>query len=261
MSKYNNITLEKREGVAILTLNNPESRNPLTEETKDELLDVLENIKDDDLSRALVITGNGPAFCAGGDLKKISIKLTHDETEQVMKKSQRLLLSLVNLEKPVIAAVNGDAFGMGFNLALAADFIIASEKATFSEVFVKIGLIPDFGAMYFLPRLIGIQKSKELIYFGSAINAKDALSYGIVYKVVPHDQLDEQSFKLANKLAKSPTKAIGKAKKVLNKAFNLTLEEILDKELEAQTYLTDTEDHQEGIQAFLEKRLPIFKGK
>lgn len=261
MSTYKNILVEDREEIAILTLNNAESRNPLTEETKDEMLDALDRIKIDDSCRAVIITGNGPAFCAGGDIKKISTKLTHDETKQVMKKSQQLLLSLVNLEKPVIASVNGDAFGMGCNLALAADFIIASDKATFSEVFVKIGLIPDFGAMYFLPRLIGIQKSKELIYFGSAVSADDALATGIVYKVVPHDQLNKESFKLAKKLAKSPTKAIGKAKKVLNKAFNLTLEEILYEELEAQTYLTDTEDHQEGIKAFLEKRLPNFKGK
>jgi 2-(1,2-epoxy-1,2-dihydrophenyl)acetyl-CoA isomerase len=261
MSTYNYITVENKEGVAILTLDNAESRNPLTEETKDELLNALDSIKNDDSARALVITGNGTAFCAGGDIKKISVKLTHEETDQVMKKSQRLLLSLVNLEKPVIAAVNGDAFGMGFNLALAADFIIASDKATFSEVFVKIGLIPDFGAMYFLPRLIGIQKTKELIYFGSVIKAEDAFSAGIVYRVVPHDQLNEESFKLAKKLAKSPTKAIGKAKRVLNKAFNLTLEEILNEELESQKYLTDTEDHQEGIKAFMEKRAPNFKGK
>jgi 2-(1,2-epoxy-1,2-dihydrophenyl)acetyl-CoA isomerase len=261
MSTYNNIKVENREGVAILTLDNAESRNPLTEETKDEMLEALDGIKNDESSRALIVTANGTAFCAGGDIKKISIKLTHEETKQVMKKSQRLLLSIVNLEKPVIAAVNGDAFGMGFNLALAADFIIASEKATFSEVFVKIGLIPDFGAMYFLPRLVGVQKSKELIYFGSAIGAEDALASGIVYKVVPHDQLNEESFKFAKKLAKSPTKAIGKAKQVLNKAFNLTLEEILDEELKAQTYLTDTEDHQEGIKAFLEKRSANFKGK
>jgi 2-(1,2-epoxy-1,2-dihydrophenyl)acetyl-CoA isomerase len=258
---YKNIIVENREGVAILTLNNAESRNPLTEETKDEMLDALDSVKSDRTARALIITGNGSAFCAGGDIKKISIKLTHEETRQVMKKSQRLLLRLVNLEKPVIAAVNGDAFGMGFNLALAADFIVASEKATFSEVFVKIGLVPDFGAMYFLPRLIGIQKSKELIYFGSVIKAEDALTAGIVYKVVPHDQLEQESFKLAKKLANLPTRAIGKAKIVLNKAFNLTLEELLEEELSAQTYLTDTEDHQEGIKAFLEKRPPSFKGK
>ena len=178
-----------------------------------------------------------------------------------MEKSQSLLWRLVNLEKPVIAAVNGDAFGMGLNLALAADFAIASEKARFSEVFVRLGLIPDFGALYFLPRLLGPLKSKELVYFGSAISAEEAGKMGLVYKVVPHDDLEKEAMGLAKRLASMPTLAIARAKKVLNKAFNMTLAEVLAEEISAQTYLSQTEDHREGIRAFLEKRQPKFQGK
>jgi 2-(1,2-epoxy-1,2-dihydrophenyl)acetyl-CoA isomerase len=261
MTTYNNIIFEERERVGIITLNNPESRNPLTEETKEELISALDEIERNDEIRALIVTGRGPAFCAGGDIKKIGAEMTAEETNAVMKKSQNLLWKILNLEKPVVAAVNGDAFGMGCNLALATDFAIASDKARFSEAFVKLGLIPDFGAMYFLPRLIGLWKSKELAYLGDAITAEEAERIGLIYRVVPHDELEKETLALANRLAEMPTKAIGKAKKVLNQAFDMTLAKVLTEEIEAQTYLSQTEDHREGIQAFLDKRQPKFRGK
>jgi len=261
MTAYNNIILEEREGVGIITLNNPESRNPLTEEMKEELISAFDEIERTDEIRALIVTGRGPAFCAGGDIKKIGAEMTPEETNAVMKKSQHLLWKILNLEKPVVAAVNGDAFGMGCNLALATDFAIASDKARFSEAFIKLGLIPDFGAMYFLPRLIGLWKSKELAYLGSAITAEEAERIGLIYRVVPHDELEKETMALANRLAEMPTKAIGRAKKVLNQAFDMTLAEVLTEEIEAQTYLSQTDDHREGIQAFVEKRQPKFRGK
>lgn len=261
MATYNNIILEEREGVGIITLNNPESRNPLTEETKDELISALDEVERTDEIRALIVTGRGPAFCAGGDIKKIGTEMTPEETNAVMKKSQNLLWKILNLEKPVIAAVNGDAFGMGCNLALATDFAIASDKARFSEAFIKLGLIPDFGAMYFLPRLIGLWKSKELAYLGGAITAEEAERIGLIYRVVPHDELEKETLALANRLAEMPIKAIGRVKKVLNQAFDMTLSEVLTEEIEAQTYLSQSEEHREGIQAFLEKRQPKFRGK
>jgi 2-(1,2-epoxy-1,2-dihydrophenyl)acetyl-CoA isomerase len=261
MDTYNYIIYEERDGVGIITLNNPEKRNPLTEETKDELISALDEIERSDEVRALIITGRGPAFCAGGDIKKIGTEMTPEETASVMKKSQQLLWKLLNLEKPVIASVNGDAFGMGCNLALATDFAIASDKARFSQAFIKLGLIPDFGAMYFLPRLIGLWKSKELAYLGGAITAVEAVRIGLIYRVVPHDELDKESLTLANRLARMPTKAIGRAKKVLNRAFDMTLPDVLDEEVAAQTYLSQTEDHREGIRAFMEKRQPEFQGK
>lgn len=261
MVTYKNIILEEEEGVAVLTLNNPEKRNPLTEETKEEIISALGEVERADKLRALLITGRGPAFCAGGDIKKISGELKPEEIGQVMVKSQQLLGRLLNLEKPVVAAVNGDAFGMGCNLALAADFTIASERARFSEVFVRLGLIPDFGALYFLPRLIGPLKSKELAYLGGVISAEEAGRMGLIYKVVPHDVLEKEAMELASRLAKMPTQAIGRAKRILNQAFNMRLAEVLEEEIKAQTYLSQTEDHREGMRAFLEKRQPKFQGK
>jgi len=223
MVKFKNILFEDRESVGIITLNNPESRNPLTEETKEEIISALNKVEEADGIRALIITGRGPAFCAGGDIKKMATAMTPQETTAMMEKSQQLLWKILDLEKPVIAAVNGDAFRMGCNLALATDFAIASDKARFSLAFIKLGLIPDFGAMYFLPRLVGLWKSKELAYLGSAITAEEAASIGLIYKFVPHDELEKETLALANRLAKMPTKAIGRAKKVLNQAFDLTL--------------------------------------
>jgi len=261
MESYKNIILEEKAGVAVLILNNPESRNPLTEETKTEMLEALVHVAQTDEIRALVMTGRGPAFCAGGDVKKIGQELTSEEKRQVMQKSQQLLRQLINLGKPVVAAVNGDAFGMGCNLALAADFIIASDKARFSEVFVKLGIIPDFGALYFLPRLIGLAKSKELVFLGKAIGAEEAEKIGLIYKVVPHEDLEKEGMTFAGRLAGMPTKAIGRAKEMLNRAFNMTLDEVLEEEIKAQLVLSQTEDHREGIRALMEKRKPKFQGK
>ncbi len=261
MPNYKNIILEKRDGVAVLTLNDPENRNPLTEETKREMVYALGEVEKADELRALVITGRGAAFCAGGDIKKIGKELTPNDIREVMKKSQQLLRRLITLEKPVVAAVNGDAFGMGCNLALAADFAIASEKSRFCELFVKLGAIPDFGALYFLPRLIGLWKSKELIYLGNMISAEEAEKMGLVYRVVPHEELEKEAIGLASRLARMPTKAIGRAKRMLNQAFNMTLSEVLDEEIEAQIFLSKTEDYREGIQALVEKRKPKFHGK
>lgn len=260
MAVYKNIALEKRERVAVIILNNPESRNPLTEETKNEMISALDEVECGEF-RALIITGRGTTFCAGGDIKKIGSEITPEESRRVMEKSQRLLRKILVLEKPVVAAVNGDAFGMGCNLALASDFAIASDKARFSEVFVKLGLIPDFGALYFLPRLIGLWKSKELAYLGSVISAEEAMRMGLIYKVVPHDELDKEAMELASLLARMPTKAIGEAKRVINQSFNMTLDEVLAEEIKSQIYLTQTGDHREGIQALLEKRKPDFQGK
>lgn len=261
MVPYNNIVLEEKDGVAILTLDNPENRNPLTEETKVEMISALGYVEQSDAVRVLIIAGRGTAFCAGGDVKKIGQELSPEEIREVMQKSQQLLRRLINLEKPVVVAINGDAFGMGCNLALAADFTIASDKARFCEVFIKLGAIPDFGALYFLPRLVGLWKSKELAYLGNVISAEEAERMGLVYRVVPHEKLEDETMELAGRLAKAPTKAIVRAKRVLNRAFDMTLAEVLDEEIESQIYLSQTEDQREGIRALLEKRKPRFQGK
>ncbi|HLA26591.1 MAG TPA: enoyl-CoA hydratase-related protein [Syntrophales bacterium] len=261
MSDYQTIILEEKGALCVLTLNKPESRNPLTEETKIEIISALDYVEKTQGIRAVIITGRGVAFCAGGDIKNIGRELAPDEIREVMLKSQRLLKKLLGIEKPVIAAVNGDAFGMGFNLALAADFIIASEKARFSEVFIKIGSMADFGALYFLPRLIGTWKSKELVYTGKIIDAREAERIGLVYRVTSQEELEKEAIELAGRLAEMPTKAIGRAKRVLDRSFCMELDEVLDAEIEGQIYLSQTEDFREGMRALLEKRKPKFRGK
>jgi len=257
---YRNIIVEEKEHICFLTLNNPEKRNPLTDEAKNEMISALDHVDKSEDLRALVITGRGPAFCSGGDISKIGQELSADEIRKVMLKSQGLLKKLTGLEKPVVAAVNGDAFGMGCNLALAADFAIASEKARFCEVFIKIGSMPDFGAMYFLPRVVGMWKSREMIYLGKIIGAEDAQGMGLVYKVVPHDKLEQETLDLARTLARMPTKAIGRAKRVLNSSYSMSLDEVLGEEIVGQIYLSQTRDYKEGMRALLEKRKPSFKG-
>lgn len=261
MTSYENIILEKEAGVAVLTLNNPESRNPLTDETKAEMISALDEIEKDTAVRALVITGKGKAFCAGGDIKKIAKVPSEKEIREIMGRSQRLLKHLLALEKPVIAAVNGDAFGMGCNLALASDFVLASEKARFCEVFVKLGITPDFGALFFLPRLVGLYKSKEMAYLGDVVDAMEAEKIGLITKAVPEDALMDEAMGLAEKLARMPTLAIGRAKRILNRAFDMTISEVLEEEIKNQIYLTQTDDHAEGLRALMEKRKPKFQGK
>jgi 2-(1,2-epoxy-1,2-dihydrophenyl)acetyl-CoA isomerase len=261
MTAYKNILLGSENGVARLVLNNPESRNAMTEETKEELVAALDEIERDETVRSVVLTGAGTAFCAGGDVKKIGQELTPDEITGVMKNSQRLLWKLLALEKPVVAAVNGDAFGMGCNLVFTADFPIASEKARFSEAFVKLGVMADFGALYFLPRLVGLWKTKELVYTGSIVSADEAKEMGLIYKVVPDDALQKEASALADRLARMPTKAIGRAKKLLSRTFEMGLSEVLDEEIEAQIALSKTEDHREAVKAFMEKRQAKFQGK
>lgn len=261
MPPYNNIILEEESGVAVLTLNNPENRNPLTDETKTEMISALDEIAKDPTLRALVLTGKGKAFCAGGDIKKIGEVPSEAEIREIMGKSQQLLKKLMGLEKPVIAAVNGDAFGMGCNLALASDFVLASDQARFCEVFVKLGITPDFGALYLLPRLVGIWKAKEMAYLGNVVDALEAQKIGLITRAVPQNALMDEAMGLARKLADMPTLAIGRAKRILNKAFNMTLSEVLEEEIKNQIYLTQTEDHAEGLRALLEKRKPKFQGK
>ena len=261
MTSYDNIILEEDSGVATLFLNNPETRNPLTDGTKIEMISALDEVEKNTAIRALIITGKGKAFCAGGDIKKIGKVPSEKEIREIMGKSQQLLKKLLGLEKPVVAAVNGDAFGMGCNLALACDFVLASEKARFCEVFVKLGITPDFGALYFLPRLVGLGKSKEMAYLGNVVDAMEAQKIGLIARVVPQDTLMDEAIGFSKKLARRPTLAIGRAKRILNKAFDMTLSEVLEQEIKNQIYLTQTEDHAEGLRALMEKRKPDFQGK
>lgn len=255
------IKYEERGSVGLLTLNRPDALNAITAQMLDELLDALEQVVANPSVRALVLTGSGRAFCAGQDVRVLSQGTNEELVALLRDRYPPVLLKLYRLEKPVIAAVNGPALGSGFNLALACDLRIASERAVLGAVFVRIGAGPDTGCSYFLPRLVGMARAAELIYTGRTIDAAEADRLGLVNKVVPPEQLIEEAMVLANQLAKGPTKAIGLGKRAIHRGLELDLESVLSLETELQGQLVATEDFREGVQAFLQKRQPTFEGR
>lgn len=249
------------EGIALATLNKPDKLNAMDDDIKAGLMSVIEQIREDPEVKVLVITGSGRAFSAGGDINSLAQVNTAVKGRERIKKLHRLVLGLVNLEKPVIAAVNGYAVGAGCNLALAADIIYASDKARFSEIFANIGLIPDAGGLYFLPRLVGLAKAKELVFTARMVEAEEAERIGLINKVVPADRLMEETMELARKLAAGPGKALGLAKALLNQSTSWDLPTLLEGEALAQGICMQTADFREGLDAFLKKRKPQFRGE
>ncbi|MCX5906587.1 MAG: enoyl-CoA hydratase-related protein [Deltaproteobacteria bacterium] len=255
------ILVKVEDHVGTITLNRPEAMNYLDPVMSKEIENALADFERDEEIRALIITGAGRAFCAGGDIKTMQQKKAPHEWIARLEGTTGCIRAMVNCPKPIIASVNGPAVGAGCNLALAADLILASEKAVFGEVFTRIGLIPDCGGFFLLPRRVGLTKAKELIFTGKTINAQEAAQMGMVNRVVSAEALGEETRKLAEELAGGATLAIGMAKRLLNLSFQSDLEAILNAELTSQTMLRYTEDHPEGVQAFREKRKPNFKGK
>jgi 2-(1,2-epoxy-1,2-dihydrophenyl)acetyl-CoA isomerase len=262
---YEGFKLEKMEGIAVLTLNRPDRLNALTEKMIGVAVpEVLEELNRDDSTRALIITGVGKGFCAGADVSELGSMTQLSADWKRHDKLQPLggfALLLYNMEKPVIAAVNGIAAGAGFSIALLSDIRIASENARFIMAFVNRGLVPDCGATFLLPRLIGEAKSLELMYTGDIINAKEAERIGIVNKVVPHDKLMDESVALAKRLAKGPTLTLAQIRHAVHAGVLNNLEQQLYFESYAQNFCFGTEDCKEGINSFLEKRESKFKGK
>lgn len=258
---YEALLCNEEGGVGVITLNRPGAMNAITAGMLEELGDALEEAERDESVRALVLTGAGRAFCAGQDVGVLSEGKREDLVALLRDKYTPVLLKLYGIEKPVIAAINGAALGSGCNLALACDFRIASEQASLGEVFVSIGAGPDTGCSYFLPRLVGMARAAELIYTGRIIDAGEAERLGLVNKVVPPEKLMDDAMAFAARLAKGPTRAIGLAKRALQRGLALDLEGVLNLEIELQSELITTEDFQEGVKAFLEKRRPKFKGK
>ncbi|HMI66850.1 MAG TPA: enoyl-CoA hydratase-related protein [Cyclobacteriaceae bacterium] len=250
---------EVREGVARITLNRPEVYNALNDAITYELQDTFKVVAKDELVRVVVLTGEGKAFCSGQDLKVDSAKRSF--LESLQKRYNPIIRAIRNLPKPVVGRLNGVAAGAGCSLALACDIVVASEEATLIEVFVNIGLVPDSGSSFFLPRLTGMAKAFELCSMGSRVQAKEALELGLVNKVVPADQLDVAVKEYTDYFAKAPTRAIGLLKKMLSKSANSSLEEMLEYEAYCQEIAGNTLDYQEGVKAFLEKRKPVFLGK
>lgn len=259
------------DGVLWLTLNRPERKNAISPELREELLAALDEAHTDDEVRCVVITGAGDAFCAGVDLasSKVTGGAARGEgprdlraTRDAMKRGmQRVVRAIWELEKPVIAAVNGVAAGGGAQLALACDLVVAAEPARFIEIFVKRGLAVDTGGGWLLPRLVGLAKAKELVFFGDPVPASEALAIGLVNKVVHPSELEAASRAWAERLARGPTRAIGASKMLLNRALETDLLTALDEEATAQAFVSQTEDFAEGIRAFTEKRDPEFRGR
>lgn len=259
------VILEARhEGIATLVMNRPDRLNALNNELASALNDALGRIAEDESIRVVVITGAGRAFCAGGDLSLIGKGRqtgATQELEPLLRAGMQAVLKMRAMPQPVIAAVNGAAAGAGMNIALAADIRIAAEEATFGQNFAKVGLFPDYGGTYFLPQLAGPAKAAELFYTGDMIDAKTALSLGIVNQVVPAAQLEAEVKGLAEKIAQGPPAAIRAVKRTLFGSEKNKLAEALEHEVQEQIRCYLSEDCSEGIRAFFEKRRPRFQGK
>ena len=259
---YHSIILTKADGVAVIQMNNPKAMNALEDELSAELLSAYKDVAADPAVGAVILTGAEKAFCAGGDLKKLNEGFpTAEAGYDYMKSFREMVTTFLNMPKPTIAAVNGFAVGAGFCIAMQADLILASDKAKFGMAFANVGLIPDLAGLYTLPRLVGLQRAKELVFTGRTSGAEEAGAMGIVNRVVPHEQLLDEAQKLARRLADGPRVALRMAKNVMNDSINMTLEQLLDLEPHAQSICFQSEDHKIGVQAFFRKEKPVFKGR
>jgi 2-(1,2-epoxy-1,2-dihydrophenyl)acetyl-CoA isomerase len=258
------VVLEERKGnVAVIRLNRPDKLNALNIELGRGLVHALLHASQDNSVRAVVLTGAGRGFCAGGDLELIRDlrkRNASDELKVLLEAGKEMCLAIATMTKPVIAAVNGPAAGGGMNLALAADMRIASEQASFAESFAKVGLYPDFGGTYFLPRIVGPALSAELFYTAETLSAEDALRLGIVNRVFPADKFEEETQKIVDVLAGAPTVALRDVKRTIVGDDRKNLETKLDEEIRLQIHCFQSEDCLEGLNAFFEKRKPNFKG-
>jgi len=258
------VLLKSREGgVLTLTMNRPDKLNSLNVELTTALLDAFRRAAADPQLRAIVLTGAGRAFCAGGDLALIADARRRNaghELESLLRGGSQLTLAICDTPVPVLAAVNGPAAGAGMNVALACDARIASENAVFGQNFAKVGLFPDFGGTYFLPRLVGPARAAEMFYTGEMISAAEAERIGVVNHVVPHDRLAEEARALAGKLAAAPPIAARAVKKVLFGSERVALERALELEVQQQVTCFSSDDCTEGLRAFFEKRAPQFRG-
>ncbi|MCD8508537.1 MAG: enoyl-CoA hydratase-related protein [Bacillus sp. (in: Bacteria)] len=256
---YETINYEVENNVAWLTLNRPDKLNAFTEQMNSDLMKALRTAEKSNEVRCIVLTGAGRAFCSGEDLAGVDKHTDH--AEFLRTRYNPMIQKISSIEKPVIAGVNGVAAGAGMSLTLACDFRIASAKASFLEAFIHIGLIPDSGSLYYLPRLVGHAKAMELAVLGEKITAEEAFRIGLVTKVTEVDDFHQEVKDFAEKLAAMPTKAIGLIKRYLYESWESNLPDMLEKEAYGQRSAGLTNDHQEGLAAFIEKRRPTFHGK
>lgn len=264
-TNYQSILYDKSESIATITLNRPEVLNAINETMGRELLEALKVAGQDDGVRCLIITGSGRAFSAGEDVQELRDQYQRGENprlgERLLYKYNPIIRRIRQMPKPIIAAVNGVAAGAGAGIAYACDIRIAADTAKFIQAFIRVGLTPDSGTSFFLPRLVGFAKALELSLTGEELTSKDAEQLGLVAKLVQADQLMLTTRELAAKMAQGPTKAIGLTKRALNKSIISDLETVLQYESYMQEIAGATSDHTEAVRAFLEKRKPDFRGQ
>ncbi|MEU6079203.1 enoyl-CoA hydratase-related protein [Streptomyces sp. NPDC047108] len=257
-------------GVSWITLNRPEAMNAVSWDQRERVIALLEAASADPGVRAVVITGTGKGFCAGADLRGAPAntgeraaeeRIAGDVARTIRRGAQRLVAAVLDCEKPVIAAVNGTAAGLGAHLALACDLVLAVESARFIEVFVRRGLVPDGGGAYLLPRLVGPQRAKELMFFGDAVPASHAERLGLVNRVVAEGELEKTARAWAERLATGPTRALALTKRLVNASLDADRSTAFDAEATAQEINMATADAQEGVAAFVERRSPEYGGR
>lgn len=261
---YEHIDIFEDSGITTITLNRPEKLNALAGHMRRDLAEALEEAGSDRSVHVVVVTGAGRAFCAGGDVAAMADLIERNEAEEfsrLLGSARRVITSIRQMTKPVIASINGPAFGAGCNLALACDLRIASTTATFSQSFAKVGLHPDWGGTYFLPRLVTPNKACEMFFLGEAMEADEALRLGVVNYVVEPNELEGETRKLAERLRDAPAIALAAAKQAVYRSQAAELEEMLRYETEAQMRCFASHDGREGVRAFLEKRPPKFAGR
>lgn len=261
---FQRISLTKAEGVATITFNDdPEYLNAWDLRSLEDFEIAFDDLERDDGVRAVIITGAGRTFSSGGDIRELAeqTELGPALCKERIRRHDCMVRRLVELEKPTIAAVNGLSVGSGMNIALGCDFIIASEQACFSQILTQRALLPDLGGMWLLPRAVGLARAKELVFTGEMIGAQEAARIGLAIRVVPHEELMVEAEMLAQELAGNPPMALAMTKVVLRLDEHMDMRRYVEYEALAQAMCMRTEDHREGVQAFMEKRTPVFKGR
>ena len=260
MISFEHLLYDLNDGILTITLNRPEVFNALNDKITFELQDALKKAKADPEVRVIILTGSGKAFCSGQDLKATAGQ-KRSFKESLDKRYNPIIKQMRSMPKPIIGKINGVAAGAGCSIALACDVIVGKEDTRFIEVFINIGLVPDSGSSYFLPRTLGTLRAFEMASMGSTVLGKKAEEWGLINAAVPESEFDQKVMEYATHFAKAPTKSIGLIKKMLQKAASSTLEEMLEYEAYCQEIAGNSEDYKEGVTAFLEKRKPEFKGQ